>query len=185
MQNRSNPARLFRAGAVVACLGLAGTVYAQTPMAGAASAATMGPATPASAKDRDFVQKAAMGGMAEVEASQVAQEKASKDSVKAFSAKMVADHGKANDELKQIATGKGMTLPAAPDAAHQKAEAKLATMSGAGFDKAYKAQMVADHQKTVALFKKEASGGNDPELKAFATKMLPDLQEHLKMAQAL
>ena len=181
MQTILNPTGIFRSTALVACLGLAGAAFAQTPMASAASAAGMS----ASAMDTDFVQKAAMGGMAEVEASQVAQDKASKDSVKQFSAKMITDHTKANDELKQIATGKGMTLPAAPDAAHQKAKAKLSAMSGTGFDKAYKAQMVADHQKTVALFQKESSSGKDAELKAFATKMLPDLKEHLKMAQAL
>jgi len=44
---------------------------------------------------------------------------------------------------------------------------------------------VSDHEEAVALFQKEASSGTDPDLKAFAQKTLPTLQEHLKMAQAL
>lgn len=50
----------------------------------------------------------------------------------------------------------GMTLPAAPDASHKKASAMLQGKSGAGFDRAYKMQTVADHKATVALFRDEA-----------------------------
>ena len=139
----------------------------------------------AAGADSGFVQKAAMGGIAEVDAGKLAQDKGSSDAVKQFGAKMVADHGKANDELKSIASGKSIDVPADTDAKHKKAKASLEAKSGAAFDSAYKAQMVADHKETIALFQKEAKGGQDPELKAFAAKTLPDLQEHLKMAQML
>jgi putative membrane protein len=142
-------------------------------------------AMPAFAADETFVQKAAMGGLAEVDAGNLAQQQGGSDAVKQFGAKMVADHGKANDELKQIATGKSMSVPSAPDAAHQAAKAKLQAKSGAAFDQAFKAQMVADHKATIALFEQEAKNGKDADLKAFASKTLPDLQGHLKMAQAL
>ena len=142
-------------------------------------------AFPAFAADELFVQQAAIGGMAEVEAGNLARLKGSSDAVKQFGAQMVTDHTKANDELKRIATGKKMALPGKPDAAHQAAKEKLQAASGAAFDEGFKKQMIADHKVTIELFEKEAKDGKDPDLKAFAAKTLPDLQGHLKMAEAL
>ena len=45
--------------------------------------------------------------------------------------------------------------------------------------------MVKDHEKAVALFQKQAKSGDSPELKEFASKTLPTLQDHLKMARDL
>ncbi len=137
------------------------------------------------AADDSFVAKAAIGGMTEVDAGGMAQQKGSSAAVKDFGQKMVEDHTKANDELKQIATAKSIAVPPAPDDKHKKAEAALAGKSGANFDRAFKAQMIADHKATIALFEDEANKGSDPELKAFAAKTLPDLRGHLKMAQSL
>jgi putative membrane protein len=44
--------------------------------------------------------------------------------------------------------------------------------------------MVKDHQKEVAEFQKQAQSGSDPEVKSFAVKYLPVLQQHLQMAQS-
>ena len=145
-------------------------------------AAQTGAAVPA--PDRAFAEKAAAGGAAEVEGGRVAEQRASSDKVKQFGARMVQDHSKANDELKQIAAGKGLQLPAAPDAHHQQEMAKLQKLSGAEFDRAYMDHMVKDHKKDVAEFRKQADSGKDPQIKAFAAKTLPTLQEHLKMAEA-
>ncbi len=139
----------------------------------------------AHAADEKFVEKAALGGMAEVAAGEVAKTKGSSDAVKQFGAQMVTDHSKANDELKAIVSNKGMSAPTELDNAHKKAVAKLEGKSGKDFDKAYKSQMVSDHKATISLFEKEAKSGKDPELKAFASKTLPDLKHHLEMAQAM
>jgi putative membrane protein len=96
----------------------------------------------------------------------------------------VQDHSKANDELKQIAAGKGLQLPSAPDAHHHQEMAKLQKLSGAEFDRAYMDHMVKDHKQDVAEFRKQADSGKDPQIKAFAAKTLPTLQEHLKLAEA-
>ena len=149
-------------------------------LAGAALA--QGAAVPAA--DRAFAEKAAAGGAAEVEGGKVAEQRAANDKVKQFGARMVQDHGKANDELKQIASGKGLQLPSAPDAHDQQEMARMQKLSGAEFDRAYMDHMVKDHKKDIAEFKKQASSGKDPEIKAFAAKTLPTLQEHLKLAEA-
>ena len=132
----------------------------------ACAAFAQGAAVPVA--DREFIEKAAAGGAAEVEGGKVAEQRAASDKVKQFGARMVQDHGKANEELKQIASGKGLQLPSAPEAHHQQELARMYKLSGAEFDKAYMDHMVKDHRKDVAEFRKQASSGKDPDIKAFA-----------------
>ena len=165
-----------------------GATGATTPKMGATTGTmSAGSTGSASAKlagaDKTFVEKAAIGGMAEVELGNLAQQKAASDQVKQFGARMVTDHSKANDELKQIASTKGVQLPSALDDKHKKDKDRLQKMSGADFDKAYMSHMVDDHKQDVAEFKKEANGGKDGDVKGFAAKTLPTLEEHLKLAQ--
>jgi putative membrane protein len=138
-----------------------------------------------SSSDRKFLMEAAMGGMAEVELGHRAIQTGQSDTVKQFGQRMVDDHSKANAELTTVASGKGITLPAEIDAKHRAAMARMARLSGANFDRAYAKEMLSDHNKDVALFKKQAETGTDPDLKAFAAKTLPTLEEHQKMAEAM
>jgi putative membrane protein len=135
--------------------------------------------------DQAFVKEAALGGMAEVDLGELASTKATDEKVKAFAQKMVADHGKANDELKALAASKQMMVPIALDAKHKATHDRLAKMSGRAFDRAYVTDMVADHRKDVADFTHQAMTATDPDVKAFAAKTLPTLQEHLTMIEDL
>ncbi len=144
-----------------------------------------GAATGVSNADRKFAMEAAMGGMTEVELGRLATERGASDAVKQFGQRMVDDHSKANDDLKQWATTAGVTLPTALDAKHQAVVARMSRLSGAAFDRAYAKDMLKDHVKDVALFQREADHGADAGLKSFASSTLPTLQEHLRMARAL
>lgn len=135
------------------------------------------------AADRKFVMEAARGGLAEVELGKLAAEKGSADAVKQFGKRMADDHAKAAAELKDFADKKGMTLPADLDPKHRQLRDRLAKLTGADFDRAYANEMVKDHKKDVADFKREAKGAKDPDLKAWAGKTLPTLEDHLKAAQ--
>jgi putative membrane protein len=187
----------FRPAAVCAALlalGMVGSVAAQNT--GPADNTTQGTATSnteSSSKmasgalasgDRKFVEKAATGGMMEVQLGQLAQEKASNEQVKEFAARMAQDHAKANDELKQLATSKGANVPSAVANSQQKDVDKLQKLSGADFDRAYMKQMVSDHKADINDFQKEAKSGKDVDLKSFATTTLPTLQEHMTLAQS-
>jgi len=121
--------------------------------------------------------------MAEVQLGQLATQKAQSDDVKKFGQRMVDDHSKANDQLKSIASQKGITVPSGLDAKDEALKDKLANMSGAQFDHAYMQAMVKDHKEDIAEFQKEASSGRDPDVKGFASQTLPTLQDHLKMAE--
>jgi len=128
--------------------------------------------------DKEFVMKAAQGGMTEVELGKVASDQGASAQVKEFGARMVKDHGQANDELKSIARQKGIMISPQLDARHQAQVDKLSKLSGSAFDKAYVKNQVHAHEMTVALFKQEVQSGQDPELKAFASKTLPTLEDH-------
>jgi putative membrane protein len=136
-----------------------------------------------SAPDRQFMSKAAQGGLAEVQLGQLAAQKASNDAVKQFGQRMVQDHSKGNDELKALADREGVSLPTRMSRSDQKTYNRLSRLSGQQFDRAYSRDMVADHQKDVREFEREAQSGKDPEVKAWAANTLKVLQEHLRMAR--
>ena len=138
-----------------------------------------------SAQDKDFLMDAAMGGLMEVELGRMATQQGMSDAVKQFGQRMVDDHSKANQELMSLASSKGITLPTTIDEKHRKDMTKLQGLSGAEFDRAYSKMMQSDHKKDVSEFEKQSTRGTDPDLKAFASKTLPTLQEHLQMANAL
>jgi putative membrane protein len=135
------------------------------------------------ASDASFLKKAAQGGLAEVEMGKLAQDKASDADVKASGKRMVDDHGKANDELKSLAEQKGVAVPADLDAKDKAELDRLSKLSGPEFDRAYMKDMVSDHKKDVAEFQKESKAAKDPDVKSWAGKTLPTLEDHLKMAQ--
>lgn len=136
--------------------------------------------------DKKFMMEAAMGGKAEVAMARLALERSSSDSVKQYAQKMIDDHTKAGEELMQVATMKGITLPMEPDAKHKAMLAKMQGMSGAEFDSMYiKMAGVKDHEKMEKLFMSESTKGKDADTKGFAAKTLPTVQEHLRMAREM
>jgi len=138
-----------------------------------------------SASDKEFVVKAAHGGMMEVEMARVALEKASSADVKQYAQRMIDDHTKANGELTQLASNKGIAIPS--DADHmkmvEKDKADMSKWSGADFDKKYMAMQEREHTKMLRLLEDQANGKGDSDLKAFASNTIPTVREHLKMAQ--
>ena len=134
--------------------------------------------------DESFASKAAAGGIAEVKFGQLAQEKASDPAVKSFGRRMVEDHGKAGEQLKQAAQSENITLPSALKSSDQAHYNRLAK-SGPEFDRAYVEMMVKDHEEDVAEFKKEASSGKNQAIKEFAAQTLPTIEDHLKEAREL
>jgi putative membrane protein len=107
--------------------------------------------------------------------------------LKAFAEKMIEDHTKTSGEVKAlVSSGKvKVDLPATMDKAHQSRLDKLSGLAGADFTKEYESMQVSAHKDAVSLFERYSKSGDNADLKAFAAKTLPHLQEHLKMAQAL
>jgi len=142
-------------------------------------------AAAADSPDAAFYKNAAEGGIAEVEAGKLAQQKSANREVKNFGAMMVKDHTAANDKLKTLADSKGISLPSSSSVEQLAGKAKLEVLTGDTFDKSYIKGQVSAHQDTIALFKKEIASGQDPDAKAFAKMTLPTVRVHLKAINAI
>lgn len=137
-----------------------------------------------SSSERTFIEKAAQGGLAEVELGKLAAQKAENVQVKQFGQRMTDDHSKANAKLEQIAANKGVALPKSMDASSRREYDKLEKLSGAAFDREYMQTMVSDHEKDVKSFQSEEKSAKDTDVKNFAETTLPTLEEHLKLAKS-
>jgi putative membrane protein len=179
--------RLLTTTAVVA-VGLlaAPAAFAQTgaPNTAGGSAPQTAPKETLSLQDKGFVTEAAEGGMTEVDLSKLA-EKSGNPEVKHFAERMVRDHSAANAELTSIAAGLGIEMPKTLASEHQRIRDQLRSMHGKAFDQHYMRLMVDDHDKAVKLFRQEAGSAQNAELKQFAQKTLPTIEQHQKMALAL
>jgi putative membrane protein len=132
--------------------------------------------------DEKFMMEAARDGMLEVQLGQIAQQKASSQAVKDFGKRMEQDHTQANKELADIAKARNVSLPT--DLGNEKKTVdRLSSRTGAEFDKDYMRSAVSQHRKAIREFEREEKGGMDSDLKAFVTKTLPTLREHLRMAE--
>jgi len=135
--------------------------------------------------DRQFVKAAAEGGMAEVELGKLAEENGGTSEVKDFGKRMVTDHTKINDQLKELAGKEDVTLPQQLNAKDKRTKESLSKLSGTAFDKAYMKDMVKDHTADVSEFRKESTAAHSTAVKDFASDALPTLESHLKEAKSI
>ena len=137
-----------------------------------------------SQSDERMLKQIAEANLAEISAGKMAQDKAQSDEVKSFAKKMVDDHTKALDDLKQLAQSKGVTLPSEPDKQHMAMEKKLQALSGEKFDKQY-LQQAGDraHKETHRLLQRASSRAEDSDLKNYASKVIATVESHQQMAK--
>jgi putative membrane protein len=135
--------------------------------------------------DASFYKKAAEGGIAEVDAGNLAQQKANKQALKDFGAMMVKDHSAVNEKLQALAASKNISLPTSASVGDMATKAKLDVLTGDTFDRSYIKSQIKDHRGAIALFKKESSSGQDPDAKAFAIAALPTLRMHLNTIKTI
>lgn len=140
-----------------------------------------------SASVKAFVEQAGTSGQAEVEMGQLGAQKAKNGQVKAFAKQMVTDHTKANQELLHAIKGKGVQVPSSQSSTHKATLEKFRQQeAGKDFDRDYMEQMVEDHKAAVQLFETAADDEKfDLDLRSYAKRTLPALQEHLKQAQTI
>jgi predicted outer membrane protein/sporulation protein YlmC with PRC-barrel domain len=177
----------LRLMAIVASTALVPAVaLAQTPPSTSQSAQAR-PAQPgAQVTAADFVNRAAISNMFEIQSSQLAQQKTQNDRVRQFAQRMVQDHTAATDKLKSTAQGvQGVTVPTSLDQPHQQMIQSLQNASGVGFDRAYVQMQVTAHRDAVSLFDQYAQNGDNSQLKQFAQQTVPTLREHLQSVEQI
>ena len=139
-------------------------------------------------KTQDFVTLATQSDMLEIQSSKLAQTKSDNAKTKQFADRMIKDHTETSNELKALVSGgkAQATAPSELDKTHKDKLDKLAKQrDGKDFTKEYNDMQVSAHKDAVSMFKRYGKDGDNADLKAFANKHLPHLQEHLNMAQDL
>jgi putative membrane protein len=133
--------------------------------------------------DNTFVNKARNAGLAEVKAGEIAAQRAQDAKVKAFAQRIIDDHNKANRQLEDLAKRKGWEIATTIDENCQKELDRISAATAQEFDRMYMEGQLKAHEAAVKLFEKESQIGQDQDLKAWAVKTLPTLQEHLQLAK--
>ena len=132
-----------------------------------------------------FIQKAIAGNLAEIKVGQLAQQKGASEGVRHFGTVLEQDHSTANQQAMSAASTMGVTPPAEPSPKEQAEYRRLAALSGAQFDEAFVKEMVKDHKKDIAEYKKEAQAASNSPASSYAETSLPTLQKHLRLAESL
>ena len=132
-----------------------------------------------------FLKEAASVDMMEIQLGRVAHDKGSSQEVKDFGDRMVLDHGKANEELRVIASRDNLKLPVQVERKHTLMIARLSKLYGHEFDKKYMRAVIKDNIKNIARYKKALKRVKDQDLNAWTVTALPVLQQHLQLAQAV
>ncbi|HUP47792.1 MAG TPA: DUF4142 domain-containing protein [Thermoanaerobaculia bacterium] len=170
---------------MVAAVETTATTDTSVTLSATTTAATGGTVSAMLPADKEFVIRAAGTVMAEVMLSEPAVKRGRSARVKAFARRLIAEHGRSNQELQLLATNKGLALPTALDGdAEQKLE-RLQALSGVGFDREYMTRMVEDHQAAVAMFENAAKTVQDADVRAWIGKTLPVLRDHLDRARSV
>ena len=135
--------------------------------------------------DTNFIMAAAQGGMTEVKLGELAAANGMRPDVKEFGKMMVKDHTAINDDMKALATQKGVTLPDRLDAKHQATVDEMSALAGAAFDDAYIAGMIKAHKMDAKAFKAESAATQDADIKSFLDKTIPIVESHLQHVTAM
>jgi putative membrane protein len=158
----------------------AGASQAQT------AATTDSTAAKLSHQDASFLRDASEANNAEVAAGKLAVAQSQSADVKTFAQMMIDDHSKAEDDLKALASQKGLKVSDKPSIMERTETKILSERKGSSFDQHYaESDGVKAHADAIKLFQNEADKGQDADVKAWATKMLPALQKHQQAANDL
>lgn len=169
---------------MAASLAMPGAVQGRTPDSASASGLILRAALTRS--DRDFMTEAAQIGHAQLQAARMALSRAGNTATKDFARRMVQDHSRAGDRLRNLAKAKGVTLPSGPSVFHKSKLRVLNAYDGAGFDRQYADEFgVEAHRSAIRRFRRVLDLGTDRDVRAYARQTMPMLEQHLQQAQAL
>jgi putative membrane protein len=170
-------------GTVIVTLALIGTTQAANePSQPAAPGSAMNAQGKLDRHDHAFLKKAAEINLTEIQLGQIAEKVSSDPNVKKLASVIIKDHQEANKSLERLAASKGVTLPTEPSIWEKRDISSLEKEQGDKFNKEFLTFNQKGHEKALALFEKESARTQDPDIKAWANKMVPSLREHLAMA---
>lgn len=139
----------------------------------------------ASNADQKFADYAVNNGMLEVAMAEEAASKSTNRDVKALANRIIQYHSKVDPQLTQLSQKEGFQVPTTMDTNEENKLQNFSKLNGPKFDSAYIGYEINDNKADIKEFTNEANAGNDPGLKAFASQKVPQLQQHLSMAESV
>jgi predicted outer membrane protein len=135
---------------------------------------------------KEFVEKATISNMFEIEAAQLAERKVTNPAYRDFAKMIITDRTKAGNELKlHVKNMNGLQIPSKLDQEHRQMIQVLRSEMGANFEDQYRTSQIHDHQETIELFQDYAQNGGNFELMMWAKNTVPTFQAHRQNAEAL
>ena len=135
--------------------------------------------------DKKFVKEALEGGNAEINLGKLAQQKGKSDEVKQFGQKMVADHTRMAEHMREVAQKIGVNPPTGTSMSDKALYEKLNLFSGDDFDKAYVKAMIKDHQDDLNAFQQEETNGTSMSVKKAAKDGAETISSHLELIKKI
>jgi putative membrane protein len=162
----------------------AGSPASEPTRAKAGAAATEGSLHRMTA-DRAMMTALAQSGYDGVMMAKLGTEKASNADVKRFAQEMADSSRKLNEDVKPMMKAQGVDAPTALAARRQGSYDALTKMSGPDFDRAFVTEMASSCSNDVMMLQRASMMARDEDVKAWATKTLPDAQAHEQAARDL
>lgn len=142
---------------------------------GKASAATMGSVSAGS-----FVESASIGDRYEIEAGRLALERSRSPEIRHAAQMLIADHVTSSHQLKSALRMSEAQVepPQELDSRRRGMIEHLVEAKDDQFDAVWLDQQKLAHSETVSLFEGFSKHGGDPQLRSYASAMLPGLKLH-------
>ena len=139
-----------------------------------------------SAASTSYVQSTASAELFEVQAGQLALQRASNSQVKILARDLVNDHSQLNGELAHAAQSSGMMFPIGtllPQ--HSALLGQLQAARPEEFDTSYRDVVIRSHMRALDEHQRYASTGDQAALRNFAQAAMPIVQMRLNQAQSI
>ena len=133
--------------------------------------------------DKQFLVTVARMDMTEAHEGQMAQSRATRADVKDYAKTVVDDHTASYSQVSQLAAKTGATIPTGINVGRNQTIVQLVHMKGDHFDRQFANDEVTAERQSLAVYQREAKNGRDPDVKAYASKMIPTIEKHLQTAE--
>jgi putative membrane protein len=134
-----------------------------------------------------YLAQAASSDQFEIQSAQLAQQASQNPAVQQFAGMLITDHTQSTQML--MAAAQAAHVPAPPPTILPAQQAMLDQLRAAGtgpaFDQAFQQVQIQAHQNALQLHQNYAQSGDVPALRQTAAQIVPVIQKHLQMAQAL
>jgi putative membrane protein len=159
---------------------IAGPVEAQLPQATEVAPGHLPRA------DVEFLLGANSANITQIAMGHAAEDQAANPGVHSLATRIVTSHTKADQALRLLSAQKHVDLPAHTDGDDHDELADLhARNRGGDFDSQYVQNVIADHDRMIAMYEAAAHESVDPDIRRYADTMLPALRENRDQAIAL